>query len=997
MSKHCNDISTMMNSCVLFVVHSNSIGRHADSLKCLKEILPLAVAIPSHELIVRKYLSITYKELNEFENVVLHAKKWIEIAQTISDKENEIAGHHEMGHAFLFLARYDDAIDCGKKCLTIAQEIDSADGMMMAYTCIIAAYANMQKYDDTILYAHKLLDCAMKNNNQKIMTDVYFELERAHLGLNHYQDAIDFGQKCIEIAREIEDRRVEVDAYLLMGRIYNTLSDYDNAIIYFKKCIEPAITIGDKDAEVHAYSLLGATYYFLKKYEDAFQNFKHCIDIVNRIGRKKNYGARACLCIGDIYKRLEQYNDAVHYYKKCIDMAQETGEKEIEAQGCLGLSSVYHASGDKENIDNVIQYGKKCLDISQEIGDKKTRQEIETQGHHFLARAYMDSFKWNEASQSIDVGMAIATELGNEETEAKFKEDRSLLYGFVGLNDKCDVPSVKELLAVQTCSEDELLQDLDEAVKTGDKKRKVRALMKLYNFYRSKKEYEKTINYLQQFKEMDVDCSLNLFCITAIGNMYHLMGENDMALHSFKQGLPTAESYPDTDHHLSQFYHGFGQLLYNLNRELNLAEHYLREGIRCFEAIFTALGCLDEFKISIFDQYVDSYKLLAILLFKGDQMKEGLLMLDRCRARALKDLMMSNFKMEQEEINDEHLEYSDVLSLFSRNDFSIAFYSLYHFILHKIFIGGGTNLHFSGCPSYHSLQKYVDRSFNEMGVREVVDCENRSLDKEEDIQKERRRCIEEYEELNQATNLDPNTGKSALEVLFDILECDTILSSKQGEVVIIPDGPLYQVPFPALRDPRTGKYLSETNRIRLAPSLATLKHFEDFPTDQTSDGKPLIIGNPLVGKVMMDGEERDDIKDLPGAFKEAEKISKLLNTLPLLGDMATKPAVLERLRQGVSVVHIAAHGSLTKGRIALAPSPEVRATKIPDEEDYMLTMVDVQKAQVRAQLVVLSCCHSGRGEIRAEGVVSMCRAFLASGARAVVASLWAIDDLMMQH
>ena len=45
-----------------------------------------------------------------------------------------------------------------------------------------------------------------------------------------------------------------------------------------------------------------------------------------------------------------------------------------------------------------------------------------------------------------------------------------------------------------------------------------------------------------------------------------------------------------------------------------------------------------------------------------------------------------------------------------------------------------------------------------------------------------------------------------------------------------------------------------------------------------------------------------------------------------------------------------------------------------------------------AQLVVLSCCHSGRGDIKAEGVVGMSRAFLAAGARAVVASLWAVDD-----
>jgi len=42
--------------------------------------------------------------------------------------------------------------------------------------------------------------------------------------------------------------------------------------------------------------------------------------------------------------------------------------------------------------------------------------------------------------------------------------------------------------------------------------------------------------------------------------------------------------------------------------------------------------------------------------------------------------------------------------------------------------------------------------------------------------------------------------------------------------------------------------------------------------------------------------------------------------------------------------------------------------------------------------VVLSCCHSGRGQIRAEGVVGIARAFLGSGARSVLVALWALDD-----
>ena len=50
------------------------------------------------------------------------------------------------------------------------------------------------------------------------------------------------------------------------------------------------------------------------------------------------------------------------------------------------------------------------------------------------------------------------------------------------------------------------------------------------------------------------------------------------------------------------------------------------------------------------------------------------------------------------------------------------------------------------------------------------------------------------------------------------------------------------------------------------------------------------------------------------------------------------------------------------------------------------------EAQLRARLVVLSCCHSAHGEIKAEGVVGIARAFLGAGARSVLVSLWAIDD-----
>ena len=76
----------------------------------------------------------------------------------------------------------------------------------------------------------------------------------------------------------------------------------------------------------------------------------------------------------------------------------------------------------------------------------------------------------------------------------------------------------------------------------------------------------------------------------------------------------------------------------------------------------------------------------------------------------------------------------------------------------------------------------------------------------------------------------------------------------------------------------------------------------------------------------------------------------------------------------------------------MSPNPGW-TSQFPEKEDYVLKVSDVQAAKLRASLVVLSCCHSGRGRIlKGEGVVGIARAFLAAGARSVLVSLWAIDD-----
>ena len=300
--------------------------------------------------------------------------------------------------------------------------------------------------------------------------------------------------------------------------------------------------------------------------------------------------------------------------------------------------------------------------------------------------------------------------------------------------------------------------------------------------------------------------------------------------------------------------------------------------------------------------------------------------------------------------------------------------------------------HIVGDGLSKNLDDFFSESFRsrEFGILSEEECEDRSLN---DIQPNVNSSQEEslaalrlMEEDDVEKSQEP---EPSLSLCYKMLIAPVADLLGDPEIIIVPDRSLYRVPFAALHCDASEKYLSETFRIRIAPSLTALQLIQDSPADYHSQAGALIVGDPKVGQVLYKGR-RKDISRLSCAKKEAAMIGRLLEVQPLLAEHATKQAVLERIHS-VSLIHFAAHGNAERGEIALAP--QGASSTIPEEEeDYLLTMPVISQVQLRAKLVVLSCCHSGRGEISTEGVVGIARAFLGSGARSVLVALWAIED-----
>jgi len=93
------------------------------------------------------------------------------------------------------------------------------------------------------------------------------------------------------------------------------------------------------------------------------------------------------------------------------------------------------------------------------------------------------------------------------------------------------------------------------------------------------------------------------------------------------------------------------------------------------------------------------------------------------------------------------------------------------------------------------------------------------------------------------------------------------------------------------------------------------------------------------------------------------------------------------------VIHFATHGVLETEH----PDLSGLVLSLVDEQgrsrDGFLRMPEVYNLHLSARVVVLSACQTALGrEVRGEGLMGLTRGFLYAGARAVVASLWQVDD-----
>jgi CHAT domain-containing protein/tetratricopeptide (TPR) repeat protein len=213
------------------------------------------------------------------------------------------------------------------------------------------------------------------------------------------------------------------------------------------------------------------------------------------------------------------------------------------------------------------------------------------------------------------------------------------------------------------------------------------------------------------------------------------------------------------------------------------------------------------------------------------------------------------------------------------------------------------------------------------------------------------------------------------------------LPARRGaRLTIVPHGPLFGLPFAALRDGRD-RYLIETYEIHYVPAVGVLDYTSRARPSR--DASALLVGDPSAA---LAGDALNVLPAVPWARKEVDAIVKLLpgRKTVLLGDEASETNVRQQLR-GRTLLHFATHG-IVRNTESLDSYLALHPSGTRSDEDGRLTANETYALELDADLVVLSGCRTALGPISGDGVMGFTRAFLAAGAASVVATMWDVPD-----
>ncbi|NEO29475.1 MAG: CHAT domain-containing protein [Symploca sp. SIO3C6] len=657
-----------------------------------------------------------------------------------------------------------------------------------------------------------------------------------------------------------------------------------------------------------------------------------------------------------------QFNDALESWLQALTIYQTIGNRAEEASSLINVGVAYHALG---QYQKVIESYEQSLAITREINNRAKEANALIK----LGLAYHALGQYQKVIEFYEQSLAITREINDRAGEAYVLAKLGLAY-----SDLEQYQKAFELYEQSLAIAREIDAQTEEAIVLNN-------LQLAYKFLEPQeliKLYEQSLTIARETENRTREA----YALTHLGSAYFQLGEYHKAITFEEKSLAIAREIGSRQAEAASL-NTIGAAYYNLEQYTDASIRLLK-AIEVYESLRPELT--DANKVSIFDTQTDVYRNLQQTLVALNKTNQALEIAERGRARAFVELLASRISDNSNQvlqgtinpISTEPLTTKQIQQIARQQKATLVEYSIV----------------------FNSLYIWVVKPTGEIAFKQV-ELKGKSLEKL--VKKTRKSIGARARDSKEVLDRKANGLRQLHDLLIQPI-AQLLPTNPEERIIFIPQESLFLAPFPALLD-KNDKYLIEKHTIQTAPSIQVLDlTHKRRPQVPGNASEVLVVGNPTMPKIATNWEKLPrQLTSLPGAEREAQEIAQIHNTAPLIGDKASKVTIMQKM-PNARIIHLATHGLLdhflVHKRINEGKSAWLEALEAPgaialaptQTDDGLLTAPEIAPLNLKAELVVLSACNTGRGKLTGDGVIGLSRSFITAGVPSVLVSLWRVPD-----
>ncbi|MDX2231460.1 MAG: CHAT domain-containing protein [Leptolyngbyaceae cyanobacterium bins.349] len=748
----------------------------------------------------------------------------------------------------------------------------------------------------------------------------------------------------------------------------------------------------------------GNTHFQAGKLEAAIQVWQQALQ---QFRQTKNSGGemQTALRLGAALVSVERHQEAIPILERGLTLTQQLQDGVAQAQTLGNLGIAYQSLG---NYASAIATHRQAGKLMLELGDRRSLGQVLTN----LGNIFEAVGDYSNATIAFQQSLKIAQQTGDRMGESVALGNLGAIYANQGKDQEALATLQQSLDLAKTI--DYLPGQTSALLNLGSTHHALRQLESAVSFYQASLQLARTTGNRQREAE----------ALGALGLAYEDQTNFAVAIRHHQQSLAIGRSLNNPEIQ-GQALNNLGHTLFKANK-LAEAERILRQAIQLLDALRPDLT--DNYKVSIFDTQLHTYSLLQQVLVAANKHEAALEAAEWGRARAFAERLArriggkprsqgANLKPQASTLSPalRPIKMADIRRIAKEQRATLVEYAIVPDDAFKFrgkqrgreselliwVVQPSGQLHFRRVdlkPLWQqdlNLAKLVTVSRN--CLYPPFNCQEVAAPAPSATQLSVGQTAKAETATKPVRRVNP-----ALHRLHQLLMqpiADLLPQRPEDQIIILPLESLFLVPFPALQT-ASGQYLIEQHTVSTAPAIQVLALTRQIRQQRPEQGirdrltPALIVGNPTMPTI-----DAQELAPLPAAEAEAQEIASLLNVKAITGRAATQQRVTAQMAQA-SLVHLATHGLLEYGEtlgetdlpgaIALAPDP--LWPKSHTTPNGILTARDILELRLRANLVVLSACDTGRGRITGDGVQGLSRAFIAAGVPSLVVSLWAVPD-----